>query len=298
MKSNSIDRFTRAVDTALSRTSPTGGAERSENEGGELEIIQALAAADFSPDSRIRHSLKRRLLEPTPTRKAAVNHRSTRAKRLGRPALAAALIALLVLAASPLGATLARSLVQILDNRQVGENTTAVSVEGDFEAVQDEAGNTVILPPTGLEIPGEVPAETGLETDQTRHLTLDPTIPFDQAQEMVKFNLRMPAFVPEGYRFIGVVVIRTEQVSLEFVNLDTNRLIGLLQTAVGEADGKVQVTYTSDMLVVDTLVDGHAALWTQAGDEGLLLWEANGVNYQLVGVADLETALQIAESLP
>jgi hypothetical protein len=205
----------------------------------------------------------------------------------------AALVVVLILAASPLGAAVAQSIVRIFESRQVGENTTAVSVEGDFEAVQGEDGETVILPAA------EVPSfpEAVIEETGERHLTLDPSVPFDQAQEMVKFTLRMPEYVPEGYSFIGVVVIRTGQASVEFVNAAEGRLIGLLQTAVGGSNGKVQITYTSDMEAVDTEVDGHATLWTQAGDEGLLTWEADGVNYQLVGVSDLETALRIAESL-
>jgi hypothetical protein len=51
------------------------------------------------------------------------------------------------------------------------------------------------------------------------------------------------------------------------------------------------------MVVIDTEVTGHKALWTQADDEGLLVWEADGVNYQLVGLSDLEVALRVAESL-
>ncbi len=61
--------------------------------------------------------------------------------------------------------------------------------------------------------------------------------------------------------------------------------------------GEAQVTFTSDMEVKDVEVDGIKALWAQAGDEGMLIWEANGVSYQLNGVSELELALQIAESI-
>jgi hypothetical protein len=73
--------------------------------------------------------------------------------------------------------------------------------------------------------------------------------------------------------------------------------MGLLQTAVGGTNNDVQVTFSGDMVVIDTEVTGHKALWTQADDEGLLVWEADGVNYQLVGLSDLEVALRVAESL-
>ena len=57
------------------------------------------------------------------------------------------------------------------------------------------------------------------------------------------------------------------------------------------------MTFSSDIVTVDTVVSGHQALWTQADDEGLLVWEAGGVNYQLVGLSDLELARRVAESL-
>ena len=301
MKRDSTEKFSRNMDAALAHDHPADAAGRSESERGDLEILRTLTAADFSPESRIHRSLKRRLLEPSGTGTAGAQRDRIRKSRVVpyRLALAAALIAVLALAASPLGTSLSRSLVGILESRQVGENTTAVSVDGDFQAVPGENGETILLPaPDTGAIPGSGLPETVDEANQERHLTLDPTIPFDEAQEMVRFDLRMPAYVPEGYRFLGVVVIRTGQASLEFVNFDENRLIALLQTAVGGANGKIQITYTSDIVAVDTNVAGHPALWTQAGDEGLLTWEADGVNYQLVGVSDLETALRTAESLP
>jgi hypothetical protein len=73
--------------------------------------------------------------------------------------------------------------------------------------------------------------------------------------------------------------------------------MGLLQTAVGGTNGQVQVSFSSDMVAIDTVVNGQEALWTQADDEGLLVWEAGGVNYQLIGLSDLELALRVAESI-
>jgi hypothetical protein len=50
----------------------------------------------------------------------------------------------------------------------------------------------------------ETAPEQETETDQQRQITLDPTVPFDQAQELVSFTLREPAFMPDGHEFQGV----------------------------------------------------------------------------------------------
>jgi hypothetical protein len=259
----------------------------------ELDIIQALAAADFSPESRVRQSLKRKLLN-TPTGEKEYRMNPPLYQRsFVRLALAGILIAFLLLAVSPLGATLAQSVIQTLKSWQLGENTTAVSVEGDFEAVQAEDGSTVLQPaPESPEI-----EEENISIRPQRTVVLDPTIPFDLAQERVNFTLRQPTFVPEGYEFVGVVMINSSQASLDYFNEPEIRLFGLLQTAVGGENSGVQISFSSDMIVKDVHVNGHEAVWISAPDEGLLVWEADGVNYQLAGLSSLSLALQVAESI-
>ena len=263
----------------------------------EQEIIQALATADFSAESQVRQSLKQKLLSAHLGQKEHAMKTQFLQRSFVRLAFASAVMVLLILALSPLGASVAQSVVQIVQNWQLGENTTAVSVDGDFAAVPDENGDIVILPaPEPDADQEEIPVDEG-KVEQERNITLDPTISFEQAQARVTFTLRQPSFVPEEYEFQGVVVGNSRQASLDYVNMKEGRLMGLLQTAVGGSHGNVQVTFSSDMTVVDTIVSGREALWMQAGDEGLLVWEADGINYQLAGLSDLELALKVAESL-
>jgi hypothetical protein len=209
-----------------------------------------------------------------------------------------ALAVLLILVVSPLGSSLAQTFIQTVQSWQVGENTRAVSVDGDFEAVPGENGETIVQPAPEL-TNDEQESDPALETGriQERDITLDEAVSLDRAQELVKFTLRQPTFMADGYEFQGVTVIHSGHASLDYVNSSGGRLIGLLQTAVGGEDGEVQVTFSSDTDVEEVEVDGREALWTQAGDEGMLVWEADNVNYQLVGVSDLEVALRIAESI-
>jgi hypothetical protein len=298
-KQKQAEQFTQDIDSILHQASLTTNEQRSETYHQDLEIVQALTTADFSADSQVRQTLKQKLRHAYFGQKEyTIMNSKTFPKSFVRLALVGLAIAFLTLAISPLGAGLTQSLVQIVQSWQLGENTTAVRVDNDFEAVQNENGETVISAgPESVIDSKEIAPEQETEAEQQRHITLDPTIGLDRAQARVTFTLRQPAFVPEGYEFQGVVSIHSGQASLEYVNWSDNRLMGLLQTAVGGTNNDVQVTFSGDMVVIDTEVTGHKALWTQADDEGLLVWEADGVNYQLVGLSDLEVALRVAESL-
>ena len=280
-------------DLMLSHAPQTAVEDWPQMDRRELDIIQVLAAADFSAESQVRQSLKRKLLNPPAGEKEHRMNTPIYQRSFVRLALAGILIAFLLLAVSPLGATLAQSIIQTVKSWQLDENTTAVSVEGDFEAVQAEDGSTILQSaPESPEIEEE---NTSIRPQRT--VVLDPAISFDLAQERVNFTLRQPTYIPEGYEFVGVVMINSSQASLDYFNEPEIRLFGLLQTAVGGENGGVQVSFSSDMIVKDVQVNDHEAVWISTPDEGLLVWEADSVNYQLVGLSSLSLALQVAESI-
>jgi hypothetical protein len=295
------EQFTRQVDNFLAANNliqAPGYANEDwpEIDRSELDVVQALATADFSAESQVRQTLKQKLLNAPIGEKERLMNTPIYQRSFVRLVVAGILIAFMIFALSPLGATMAQNLIETVRSWQLGENTTAVSVEGDFEAIQAEDGSTIIQPaPESPDIVEE--AAPRLAGDNGRQVYLDPAISLEAAQERVDFTIRQPTFVPEGYEFHGVVFINADQVSLEYFNEPEMRLFGLLQTAVGSGKDGAQVTFTSDVITQDVLVNGHEALWTSSGDEGLLIWEADGVNYQLVGLGNLELALQIAESV-
>jgi hypothetical protein len=51
------------------------------------------------------------------------------------------------------------------------------------------------------------------------------------------------------------------------------------------------------MIVKDVHVNVHDGVWISAPDDGLLVWEADGVYYQLAGISSLSLALQVADSI-
>jgi hypothetical protein len=277
------EQFTHEIDNLLNPKTAANAPGIPTNP--ELDVAQMLAAADFSAESQVRQSLKQKLLNPPNGEKERLMNTPLTQRPYIRLALAGLLIAFFLLAVSPFGATLAQSLVNVVKSWQVGENTTAVSVEGDFEAVKGEDGSTIIQAAPEAPEPIEEISE-GQEP-----------VAFDNAQGNLAFTLRQPTFIPDGFVPQGVVWINEGQASVEYINESEFGFFGLLQTAVGGENGDVQVSFTSDVDVTDVTVNGRDAIWADAGEEGSLIWEAEGVTYQLNGLGDLDLALRIAESV-
>lgn len=126
----------------------------------------------------------------------------------------------------------------------------------------------------------------------------DPGIPFNQAQSAIDFHLLFPTYFPETFEFLGVSVMNKYEVALNYLQTDPNqRLAVLVQTVVGTNSQFNVVMETQNAQIVIT--NGTEAIWIYDpnGDEGLLDWTLDDIRYRLVGITDLEEALQIAESL-
>ena len=156
------EQFAQDVDDILQHTPSGASNQRSQRYQREMEIVQALATADFSSESQVRLTLKQQLRDAYLGQRKYPMRTQPFQRSFVRLAIASLALLLLILALSPLGASLAQSIVQIVQNWQVGENTTAVRVDGDFEAVPDETGATIILPapesPLEME---EIPVDEG-----------------------------------------------------------------------------------------------------------------------------------------
>ena len=294
MNPKTHEQFLQDVDNILHYAPPAESEHWSETYRRDMEIVHALVAADFSAESQVRQTLKRKLLNSKG--KELFMDPFVPRRTLLRLTLAGVILTLILLAASPLGASLAQTIVNITQTWRMGEGTTAVSVEGDFVAVPDENGETVIQPAPEGELE-EPTLEDFIEVEQP---ALGTNLPFEQAAELVSFKLLQPTFIPDGYEFQGVTVSNVEKAQMDYLQFSDIGLIGLGQTVVGDINGDVQVAFTSDMVSVEVQVNGQDGLWIAAMDGfGLLMWEADGINYQLqlMGVGDLELALRIAESL-
>jgi len=291
---NKAEQFSQYLDGILGHA-PVPREAQVEINQRERYFIHILATSDFSSESQVRQSLRRKLLSKgkESTMNSLVPH-----KPYHRLTLMGILLALILLAASPMGNSLAQSIIDIVQTWKLGNGSTAVSVGGDFVAIPNENGEIVIQPAPagGLDEPSiEELVEDGSPA-------LDTNLPFEQAAELISFKLRKPDsdLLPEGYEFQGVTVVNAEKVQMDYLKFEDTGLIGLGQTVVGGINGEVQVTFSSDMTTIDVKVNGQDGLWISPSDgSGMLMWEADGINYQLqlMGVGDLDLALRIAESL-
>jgi len=287
-------QFSQDIDNII-RHDPAAREAQTETNQRDIHIIHALAAVDFSRESRVRQNLRQKLL--TKEKEPIMNSLAPR-KPLLRLTIIGMILALFLFAASPMGVTLAQSIVNIVQTWRLGDGSTAVSVEGDFVAVPDENGDTIIQPAPAGGL--EEPSLEGLAEGETP--ALDTNVSYEQAAELVSFKLLQPNsnFIPDGYEFQGVTVSNAESAQMDYIKFEDIGLIGLGQTVVEGINGDIQVTFTSDMTTAEVHVRGQDGLWVSTEDGfGMLIWEANGINYQLqlMGVGSLELALQIAESL-
>jgi hypothetical protein len=273
----SLSQFNRAVDALLQHSAPADREACPPDERRDLVLAERLAAADFSPESRVRQSLRRRLLAARPqpgARPAAA------ATHLGWVAACASLLAVVIFLASPAGYTLAQSGVAILRDWLLGDNTRLTAVEGDFQ-VNPGAEGQPVLAPAGAE--PLAPPEPGVNLGQ-------PAAAPD-------FQVLQPAYLPAGYVLNNAVALGAGQVELVYVNPAEQRLLSILLTAVGGERGAVQIFHTSDIPEIEVDVNGHAGVWMPGTEDSLLVWEADGVSYQLTSRLSLDEALAVAESL-
>jgi Domain of unknown function (DUF4367) len=284
------DRFMRDVEVLLGGEFHPRTEDLTHNEQLDLDLAARLAAADFSGECRVRGSLRIRLLE-TSARRQSSRHQASRIFP-ARPRWVLAMAALLVLVvflASPVGFSLAQDAVQIVGQWILGERTHLFSVQGDFQVNPGGEGQSVLSP--APESPGAV-----IEDNPIEEAGAGPA-EFSSAGSEATFRVQQPSYLPPGYSFDSRSVRTPDQVELVYENRAEGRLLSILQSAVAEGKNGVEIFFTDDLPVQNVTVAGHEGMWFQGAEDSLLVWEADGVNFQLSGSLSLSQALALAESL-
>ena len=136
------------------------------------------------------------------------------------------------------------------------------------------------------------------ETDDGPKIILDPGVPFETAQDATDFQLLSPVYFPQRFEFYGVSLLSRQEAAMNYLQSEpAPRLAVLVQTVVG-ANSEFNI-FMDTQNAQTVMVNGVEAIWIYdaVSNEGLLDWTTNGIRYRLVGIIDLEEALQIAESL-
>ena len=139
-----------------------------------------------------------------------------------------------------------------------------------------------------FEIPeGAEVVETSFEDMMPKEMTLD------EARANLTFDLKTPAYLPEGYEFDHVIVIGGEQevVSLQYTNGDVR-----LHLSEWISDDTEQSGMTMDEPEIVS-INGTDGEFTSMFGMNTLQWSADGIDYSLSGGLEKDELVNIAESL-
>ena len=296
------DRFSRDVDSLLNEAGRTDSEPTPAEYRQALDLARTLATTDFSAESQVRQSLRRRLLNQVGAREGWQRRKEITMRTFFRQRHPAVILAAVVLAAF-LVVTLAwpgaltaaaQGIYNVVQRIVVGPYTEVVQIEelqseprepqplpSDMWLVKTEIGNF-----GGNVLPGVEP-------------TVRSVTDFEEAQELTSFHLRAPDYLPEGYTLREIRLVPGNA----FLFYDgAGHDVILVQTQVGPQpsdDPHVAVGVFSGIMTDGTLeeveLDGRKAAWV---DGHSLTWEADSISYTVGGLdLSLEEAIRIAESL-
>lgn len=293
------DRFTHDVDSLLAEAGRSDAEPMPTEYRQALELARALAMVDFSGESRVRQSLRRRLLsgggvqEEHRQRVTAVRTPPYRRRALVMASviLAVCLAGMLIWPGTLMAA--ARGIYGVIRRIVVGPHTEVVQVEveGEPRAPTPLPSGTWHVDTEVCDFAGDVlPGE-----DPTVYSTTD----FKEAQELVPFHIQTPRYLPDGYALREIKLVSGH--AFLFYGGPGHDIV-LLQARVGPQPGgapNVAVGVDSGVITDGTVeeveLNGRPAAWT---DGHSLTWETDSISYFLGGLdLTLEEAIHIAESL-
>lgn len=305
-----VEQFNRDLDVLLNNSKMRKLVTPSEY-AQELELAQILAQADFSSESRIRENVRVLLLGQINAPKMRLNKggkwqmmsQKLRTTVVYAAFLLAAFLTLAMISPDTL-TSVAQGIYNIIQRIAPGPNTTVLQIEHDH------------LPETRPADDISVDDHWGIYTDIGNHggnlppgvdATVHTLTNVADAQELVSFQIRSPAYLPEGYALYQVQVSPIDSVFLYYQGPAHD--IILIETSVGiqpDDDGDPStVTSVASMTITDgkltkVIFNDQPGVWLEDVDNGgnSLQWELDGMNYTLGGInLTLDEVLQIAVSI-
>jgi|CXWL01.1.fsa_nt_gi hypothetical protein len=305
------DQFNKDVERLLTDSGRADSASPPADYGPTLDLARKLIAVDFSAESQVRHSLRRKLLAQVGK---AQGRKETRVNTYPYPnplrqrlltavggALALLLLMMLLYPGGP--AVAAQSIENGAKLIILGAYSTAQRIEAQVtgKPMPENEWHIELYPGFGVGgngLPGTNPTVTTATT-------------FDEAQQTAAFDIRQPAYLPEGYilQEIKLAPIWTGPGALLFPNTpnaylfyeNANSVIVIAQSPVGSqslgdnASIGQFVGFATNGWMKEVEFDGHKAAWAEGN---ILVWEKDEISYLLGGPnLALEEAIRIAESL-
>lgn len=299
-KNDRIDRFSGDVDDLLRHGSLSKSAEAASTEYAEmLALAEMLSSTDFSHQSQVRQTLRRRLLtKPSPREGWRLTERLSMVTQLQKRSIALALPAVILVALMivalvwPSVVTAAvQSAVSFAQRLWVGEHTFVEPIEPE-EITITEDGRLTMLGRI-VDESGETAGQIAFEEAGSFEIEVRSFNSIAAAQAAAPFTLRQPIYLPEGYSFSKASVWGNLHVNFHYAGPDGDLLY--IQRPVGEGpDQSVSIGLPEDYVIETIQVNGQDATWS----EHVLLWEVDGFSY-LLSSPDLNQldAVRFAESL-
>jgi hypothetical protein len=308
------DRFSRDVDNFLNEAGRTDCEPTPTEYRQALDLARTLATTDFSTESQVQQSLRRRLLngigagEERQQRKGYIM-RTFFWQRYPAMALAAVILtALLVVILVWPGAltAAAQSIENFVQSLSLGPHTSVYQVSPELATTHPTKA-----PPATPEVKQRSDGWTirtaignfGGNVLPGHDATVRRFDTFDEAQAVTSFNLRRPGYLPADYALREAMVATGGTIFLFYGGPEGD--IILVQWPVSDRGDKLSDNQTAttvfmigtltDKPIEEVAVNGQSADWVEGHS---LMWEADGVSFTLGGAnLSLDEATRIAESL-
>ena len=322
-----ISRFTRDVDDLLSQEGRMEPEPMSAEYREVLKLAGTLAKADFSTGSRMRGSLRRRLLDRIETRQSWPQTAVRVLRSISEPRnslltsiaviLMSALLFTLVWPGA--SATLAQSIRATVRQLALGRHTTVTQTAcpeqlATVSVVTQAASATPVTSvwpdstQTESTLRGEgnlciintVIGRFGFQLASDSDAVARRFSTLEEARESVPFGLRRPGYLPEGYALREVLVAPGGASFLFYESPKGNIILVQISVGVdpGAADGRGSVAAVQVLTsgaIESVFLNGMPAGWVQGHG---LMWEADGISYTVGGPdLSLDEAIRVAESL-
>jgi len=131
-----------------------------------------------------------------------------------------------------------------------------------------------------------------------------------EVQPMVSFSIRVPAYLPRGFRLEGIQVLEPSTVALnyrldpkgeeqgvELLSLVEHRLSSQRLFEVGEGSSKEIMLNGKPAILVTGRGWARGGVRWQRGEGYLVIWEADGLAFSLLSTLSREETLRVAESI-
>ncbi len=110
-----------------------------------------------------------------------------------------------------------------------------------------------------------------------------PPVPLEEAQRQVAFHIPTPSWLPAGLALKGAHVQSPNWANTFYGPIDPAQFAPYAGFGIGITYGKDATTYSIDGATKQAplIIHGHSAQYSAGMDSGMLIWEANGLTYNL-----------------